>query len=218
MARQAVNEVTDGLETKSANIRALAQAGYDRAEIARALGIRYQHVRNVLVRSGNTGGLRRQIEVEREPVTVEAALGLPQAISWEQLLKAGFRLLGEWMLDGQGAIKLGAIAPADPGVYAFAIEEMVVYVGLANSGLKTRFDQYRRGHKGQRTSSRVKGLIINALAGGQQIKVLIAMPGTSVWNGLPVNTAAGLQGGLIRTRRPAAENLWAAAATTRTLS
>jgi hypothetical protein len=82
MARQAVNEVTDGLGTKSAKIHALAQAGYDRAEIARALGIRYQHVRNVLVRSGNTGGLRRQIEVEREPVTVEAALGLPQAISW----------------------------------------------------------------------------------------------------------------------------------------
>ena len=87
---------------------------------------------------------------------------------------------------------------------------MVVYVGLANSGLKTRFDQYRRGHKGQRTSSRVKGLIINALAGGQQIKVLIAMPGTSVWNGLPVNTAAGLEGGLIQTMRPAWNILGAA--------
>ncbi len=73
MTQQAVNEVTDGHGTKSAKIRALAEAGYERAEIAKALGIRYQHVRNVLIRSGNTGSLRRQIEVEREPVTVEAA-------------------------------------------------------------------------------------------------------------------------------------------------
>lgn len=96
-------------------------------------------------------------------------------------------------------------------VYAFAIEEMVVYVGLTSSGLKTRFDQYRRGHKGQRMSSRVNDLIINALVGGQQVRVLIATPGTSVWNGLPVNMAAGLEGGLIQTMRPAAWNILGAA-------
>jgi bifunctional DNA-binding transcriptional regulator/antitoxin component of YhaV-PrlF toxin-antitoxin module len=37
-----------GLSTKAARIRALDAAGYSRADIARALGIRYQHVRNVL--------------------------------------------------------------------------------------------------------------------------------------------------------------------------
>ena len=36
------------LPTTSAKIRALAARGVERAEIARALGIRYQHVRNVL--------------------------------------------------------------------------------------------------------------------------------------------------------------------------
>lgn len=35
--------------TKSATIRKLASEGHKRADIARALGIRYQHVRNVLV-------------------------------------------------------------------------------------------------------------------------------------------------------------------------
>jgi hypothetical protein len=34
--------------TKAAKIRALARAGFARADIARFLGIRYQHVRNVL--------------------------------------------------------------------------------------------------------------------------------------------------------------------------
>ena len=38
----------DGKTTVAAKIRALAAAGYARAEIARMLGKRYQHVRNVL--------------------------------------------------------------------------------------------------------------------------------------------------------------------------
>ncbi len=39
----------DNLPTKSAKIRAMAADQFSRGDIARALGIRYQHVRNVLV-------------------------------------------------------------------------------------------------------------------------------------------------------------------------
>lgn len=45
----AMEEVTAGLGTKSDKIRALSKAGYSRSEIADFLGIRYAHVRNVLV-------------------------------------------------------------------------------------------------------------------------------------------------------------------------
>jgi bifunctional DNA-binding transcriptional regulator/antitoxin component of YhaV-PrlF toxin-antitoxin module len=38
------------INTTAAKIRALAAKGQSRADIARALGIRYQHVRNVLMR------------------------------------------------------------------------------------------------------------------------------------------------------------------------
>lgn len=41
--------IAEGLPTKSAKIRALDAAGYKRADIARFLDIRYQHVRNVLI-------------------------------------------------------------------------------------------------------------------------------------------------------------------------
>lgn len=41
--------VIEGLETTSSKIRALHAAGHDKADIARFLGIIYQHVRNVLV-------------------------------------------------------------------------------------------------------------------------------------------------------------------------
>jgi AbrB family looped-hinge helix DNA binding protein len=42
-------QLTANLPTKSAQIRALHGAGYSRSEIADFLGIRYSHVRNVLV-------------------------------------------------------------------------------------------------------------------------------------------------------------------------
>ena len=47
-----MEEVTEGLSTKAEKIRALFRAGYSRSEIASFLGVRYQHVRNVLVQSG----------------------------------------------------------------------------------------------------------------------------------------------------------------------
>jgi hypothetical protein len=65
--------ITSGLETKSAKIRALAEAGYDRTEISNLLGIRYQHVRNVLVVSGITSGLRRQGPVRRSTADMTGA-------------------------------------------------------------------------------------------------------------------------------------------------
>jgi hypothetical protein len=44
-----MDQLTSGLQTKSAKIRLLADHGVSRSGIARYLNIRYQHVRNVLV-------------------------------------------------------------------------------------------------------------------------------------------------------------------------
>lgn len=66
--RQRAEQVVAGLTTKADKIRALFRAGYSRSEIARSLGIRYQHVRNVLVRSGYA---EKQLS---QPVPEEAAM------------------------------------------------------------------------------------------------------------------------------------------------
>jgi hypothetical protein len=79
--RRTPEEIIKGLETTSDKIRALANAGYDRVEIAKYLDIRYQHVRNVLVHSGITGGLRRDVEAEREPAKVLVAT--PEPLEWK---------------------------------------------------------------------------------------------------------------------------------------
>ena len=44
-----MSEITKGLPTKSEKIRRLGARGYTRQQIADFLGIRYQHVRNVLI-------------------------------------------------------------------------------------------------------------------------------------------------------------------------
>ena len=46
-----MQRLTQSFATKSAKIRTLASAGYKRQQIADFLGIRYQHVRNVLVQA-----------------------------------------------------------------------------------------------------------------------------------------------------------------------
>ena len=48
-AQSELRDLVDALPTKSAKIRALNEQGMERADIARFLGLRYQHVRNVLV-------------------------------------------------------------------------------------------------------------------------------------------------------------------------
>lgn len=58
-----------GLKTKSEKIRALHHAGYERSPIAQFLGIRYQHVRNVLVQSQRATG-----KEAREPYADSAGI------------------------------------------------------------------------------------------------------------------------------------------------
>jgi len=203
--RPSAPDVIGGLATTSAKIRALAQAGYDRSEIANLLGIRYQHVRKVLIDAGITTGVRRLPDadtVDRGPGAVESDSAPREATSWDVLLQSGFQYLGEWVQSSEGEFALNATAPAAPGVYAFVVDDAVAYVGLTNNGLRTRFDQYRRGHEGQRTNARVKKLIAEVLVEGKQVKILIATPPPLQWNGLPVNTAAGLEAGLIDMIQP----------------
>jgi hypothetical protein len=53
MAKQELSKTQkdqlDKMETKSSKIRFLNSIGYSRGQIAKYLGIRYQHVRNVLI-------------------------------------------------------------------------------------------------------------------------------------------------------------------------
>ncbi|GGH02529.1 MAG TPA: hypothetical protein DF715_16060 [Oceanicaulis sp.] len=90
MSHQATHELglsVAHLPTKSAKIRALARKGLSRADIARALDIRYQHVRNVLV-SDEEKADKAPVKPENMTVSVDSAgrILIPAAFrEWYQL-------------------------------------------------------------------------------------------------------------------------------------
>lgn len=203
------HQATAGLSTKADQIRALARAGYLRTEIAAQLGIRYQHVRQVLERSGidlgrkqrtdaASPGIRPPAKERPKPEATIANEPIPAA----RLIDAGFIRIGQWTSISDEAFELDCIVPADAGVYAFVVDGIINYIGLTQRGLRGRMAHYVRGHARQRTSARVKGLILTALNAGSRVEVLIATPEATTWNGLPVLTAPGLEAGLIRMIRP----------------
>jgi len=47
--KKTISQVLETLQTKSSMIRYLHSEGFSRSQISQILGIRYQHVRNVLI-------------------------------------------------------------------------------------------------------------------------------------------------------------------------
>lgn len=195
MERKPAQIVVNELVTKSDKIRQLALAGYSRTEISKYLDIRYQHVRNVLVQAGIEAGTRNDLG-KRGPSS-----SINEAWPVERLLAAGFERLGDCVLLAD-SFEYSAKAPNKPGVYAFAVDGFVVYIGLTRGTLRTRLGHYVYGHERQKTSHRVKGLILEALGEGKAVSACIALPPQFEWNGLPVDGPSGLETGLIKMVRP----------------
>jgi AbrB family looped-hinge helix DNA binding protein len=62
--RKRMELATRDLATKSDKIRALDRLGYSRSAIASFLGVRYQHVRNVLVQAGKPSAPQGEVKVK----------------------------------------------------------------------------------------------------------------------------------------------------------
>lgn len=186
--------------TKSERIRELARQGVPTAEIARRLGIRYQHAHNVV------GSIKPRVSVgqsEPEMVTRPQVLRGKQSapkpsLGVDVLIAAGFSFAGRWVLSDSGAL-----APDQPiskgiGVYAYAKDGTVLYVGLATMGLSKRLYYYGKPGSSQVTNLRLNGAIKRELVSGTVIEIYTAEPPNSEWNGLPIHGAAGLEMGLIK--------------------
>ena len=117
--RQAMDHVisgtTDSQEklSKSEKMRRLADAGYEKADIARYLGVRYQFVYNVLSSPRSAGFPREQANKSSEPRTDTPPdpantetdrEGLPKWY-WTKIGKAGRLELPEVFLEALGVVE-----------------------------------------------------------------------------------------------------------------
>jgi hypothetical protein len=97
-------EITRGLNTKSEKIRTLGRKGVPTADIARYLGIRYQHARNVLVDAGlQNGGMAEEAPVlETKMMPPKQASGSYLVAIWEDLDLEGRLQIPSYMLAQAG--------------------------------------------------------------------------------------------------------------------
>ena len=98
--------ISAGLGSKADKIRALGAAGYSRSEIAEFLGVRYQHVRNVLVdearRAAADGSPAPGTRVGRARLGDQGELRLPA----ELISRLGVRPGGvvPWRVEGDQVV------------------------------------------------------------------------------------------------------------------
>lgn len=177
--------------TKSATIRALAKEGLSVAEIARRVGVRYQHAYNVL----------KQGSLPPVPAATHTPSVAPSkpTLTVQTLIDGGFRHAATWTV-ADDIVRLDRPLPKERGVYAFVIDQRAMYVGLATMGLAKRLYFYGKPGVTQRTSLRLNETIQRQIVEqGDVIDVYVAMPPQLGWNGLPVSGDAGLELGLIQT-------------------
>jgi hypothetical protein len=182
----------------SDNIRTLARDGLSTAEIARRLGIRYQHAYNVLRADGATVAISNTSPLSPE-FSVIATVPQKRPLPVETLIAGGFTLTGHWVLSSAGDLVLNQPFPKAAGVYAFAKNDIALYVGVATMGLAKRLYFYGRPGITQRTSRRLNGIIKSELTTVPAIDIYTAIPPDLEWNGLPIHGSAGLELGLIKS-------------------
>lgn len=119
-----------------------------------------------------------------------------RALTVSELLGRGFREMACWSA-GEQRLNPPRDLPAQRGVYAFAIGERVVYVGLASRSLKQRLGFYARPGVSQRTNVRLNEIISERIREGQTVRVLIAQPSDTEWNGWRISGSEGLEAALI---------------------
>jgi hypothetical protein len=198
--RRPFADIVAGLSTKADKIRALSRAGYERSEIAALLNVRYQNVRKALIDAGASQPKQAPAaSLRMDAPKKDAPAG---AHSWEVLLQAGFIFIGEWLLGNDGVISLGATIPVDAGVYAFVVDDIVKYIGATRRGLRHRLRRLNSSFTRKNSSARLEILIAETLDSGRRVKVLVAAPQPLDWKGLPVDTSAGLEAGLVAMMRP----------------
>lgn len=115
----------------------------------------------------------------------------------DHLLESGFEEVGCWELNDARDLSHSIDVPKKAGVYAFAINGLVQYVGLASKSLKQRLGFYRKPGASQRTNVRLNEIIRGHIAEGSIVQILTGHPPDHEWNGFRISGPEGLEAGII---------------------
>ena len=122
----------------------------------------------------------------------------------QRLLRMNFVKVGEWRLGADSIeCNLSAHSEAQNILYAFVIDEEVVYIGKTVLTLKRRMYGYARPSPTQSTNIKGNGFIRKTLTASKAVEIY-ALPdnGLLEYGGFHVNLAAGLEDALVRKLKP----------------
>lgn len=177
--------------TISDQIRGLAHGGMSVSDIAKRLGIRYQHAYKVC-KDAKIANNRSSL-----PIDVKNDVRSKPDLSVDTILRGGFVHAGKWK-HGDIRLQCPPGVPQEAGVYAFSISGQVVYVGLASRSLAQRLYFYGNPGVSQRTNVRVNALIRAAFGNDCDVEIYVASPPTLDWNGFKISGPEGLEAGIIQ--------------------
>ena len=121
----------------------------------------------------------------------------------KRLTASGFALSARWELRGKLRVQLSDKPPKQPGVYAFAVDGEVCYVGSAKHGIAKRLRRLEINKDKKSLAYRLRTLIRKALKSGSEVTVLTFVVLKPIqWKGLPVDLILGIETGLIHELDP----------------
>lgn len=122
----------------------------------------------------------------------------------DRLLQIGFRDIGHWSAEaGRLRLQLQALPPHRRALYAFAVDNAIVYVGKTSGSLDSRLQAYVAPHATQRTNVRNRAGLLELLDAGRTVRILGWIdPGLHRIGPFDLNMAAGLEDSIIAVLAP----------------
>ncbi|QLG89578.1 GIY-YIG nuclease family protein [Chitinibacter bivalviorum] len=125
-----------------------------------------------------------------------------------KLKAAGFVKAGEWVRDSHGKLKASFSMHGEHvrALYAFVIDEKVMYVGKTSRELNERMANYRnaegRLNSTQVTNVRNSARIADALAACKRVEIYVFAAPDMSYGGFVLDLAAGLEDNIVKTLNP----------------
>jgi hypothetical protein len=122
----------------------------------------------------------------------------------DQLTAIGFVECGEWLIsEDQLVPNILKFANARNVLYAFVVDNAVMYIGKTVQNFRSRMQGYRTPGATQFTNIRNHQNLRNALDTGKRVSIYV-LPDNGLlhYGGFHVNLAAGLEDALVRKLQP----------------
>ncbi len=122
----------------------------------------------------------------------------------DRIKAMGFTRAGRWNLsDSALTFELDALADARNVLYAFVVDNELMYVGKTVQALRKRMVGYKVPSATQSTNIKNNRKIHECLAGGKVVEIFVLPDnGLLKYGGFHVNLAAGLEDSLVRDLMP----------------